>query len=60
MGWLFKGRIAGMQMKERLGSLRNEQPHELDLLPVGYGCWAERGVIIGKANRAEPTLRSTF
>ena len=24
-----------------------------------YGCWAERGVIIGKANRAESTLRST-
>lgn len=54
------GRIAWVQMGGRLGSLRNEGAHGLDLLPVGSGCWAERGVIMGQANRAEPTPRSTF
>lgn len=47
-------------MGGRLGSLRNERAHRLDLLPGGSGCWAERGVIMGQANRAEPTPRSTF
>lgn len=47
-------------MGGRLGSLWNERVHGLDLLPGGSGCWAERGVIMGQANRAEPTPRSTF
>lgn len=59
-GGVCVGRIAWVQMGGRLGSLRNEGAHGLDLLPVGSGCWAERGVIMGQANRAEPTPRSTF
>lgn len=54
------GWIACIRMGGRLGILRNEGAHGLDLLPVGSGCWAERGVIMGQANRAEPTPRSTF